>query len=643
MSKKDIEKAVADSVPAMTQGIIATVGEVAKDMAQAKNDPMSQLASMSKEYQTVIAKIFRVDEKNPGRPALFTMVPDLSLSDMGALDPPVLCKYEGGGGLWNIIFVSPDSKGKAIAINGIRTEGRHQAIGTTEAKRDGVDKYTGQPIAAGGMSALPIVTASPAQSATEIAKMVAETASSAAEREAKRSEATAATMAATAARTDSVLGNVVALMIQQQQTAQQQMMSQHAQQPVASEETKLLRTMIEGLNSKLQYMQEQQAKAEADTKFSLLTAEIKALNEKLSETKKGSEISRLEARLAELAQPKVDPMVNVLTTILGTSREDAKANTTMLLEILRNQPDATDRFAKVQDMLMNSTMAQINMMQQLAAAQGGPQSPAVEIAKMVAQTAAEFFGSRGGGDDEEEEVEAETAESPALSGITPKQLAAAAPDAADTEEETAEKETPEDTEEETEENAMEELTPEKIHAEIAAQIAKWDAGEAIPEQDEEGRPLLLSEKDLNAAMATSSIDTAIRLLASRKKPVPEVTARLLTLAMANHRIAQHWFQHPLPATYQILRHWDKQPGNTGATKRIADLVTDIIAQWAWMEDKDEHGEPVNDIYGRSSYRPPAAVKGVEERTHGVTTQGKVVKTAFGVKQEVEATGGGEER
>lgn len=263
-------------------------------------------------------------------------------------------------------------------------------------------------------------------------------------------------------------------------------------------------------------------------------------------------------------------------------------------------------------------MSNFRMMEQLARAQGGPASPVVEITRTIAEVAANFFGSRG--EPEEEEVEETVEETKALAGVDARQLPAP-----------TEPEEPEETEEPSEEAEQEggesmEFDPEKIRADFQAQVEKWNAGEALPEKDEEGNSILLTEKELDRAMAASSIDSAIRLLASRKAQPQEITARIFALAEDDHPIATHWLTFPLTATYQILRHWDKKNGQTIAQKRIVDLTVDIMLHWVWVNQG-------NDPYGRSNYRPPRAVAGVEARTHGVATQGKQVKTAFGVKQE----------
>jgi len=617
-TKKEIAEAAAQATVAAGKVVTEKISEISADLVSERAGPMARLAAMASEYQTVNVKIFRVDEQNPTKkPSLFTEVNDHPLSDVAGLEPYTLCRREGGGGLWNVLYVSPDLRSKPVEVKAVRTEGRVQAIGTSDAERDGVDKYTGQP-KPGAIPALPLATAVPAANPADLAVRMAENTQKAVESERKSTADIIGMMFGQRAQDDTkaTLAEIRDLL-----------RHQYAQQatPVQGEETRLLRQQLDEMRQNMAAIREQQAKAEADARYAALQSEIKALNEKLASTHKNTEVKLLEAKIDKLAdKPAIDPTISLLTTVLGSTREDAKSQMALVLELMKNQPDTTDKFAKIQDLLMQSAVSYMNLAQQAAQNQGGPSHPLVEAARMVAETASAYFGSRGEAEEEEvEEAQAAIGALPTAGSEKPKRLAAPAKPQAvpDEPEAEADGEQPEN-----EEEGMEaEISPQQIREEIQAQVQKWMAGEEIPAVDPQtGEKILLSEKELDQALASSSLDTAIRVLVSKKKPIAEVTARIQAVADGGHPLAEHWLMHPLPATYQILAHWQKKNGQN-ATARIADLATDIFSHWAWVQAG-------NDPYGRSTYRPPSAAKGVETHIHGMATQGKRPDTAFGKKQ-----------
>lgn len=598
--KKELTDAAVKAVGEASTAMVDTMSKaVTEAVGKNKNDPMSRLQQLADDFTAVDVKIFRWDEKNH-KTSLFTTVPGMLLADMASLDPHTICKREGGGGNWKVVYAAPDGKGRSVEVANISTEGAHQVMATHEADKLGLDPRTGLSKGVGG---LPVATMTPFAQA-DIMNAAKEAAKDA--RGAER-DSFAQVFAANAQANQAMMNSMMSMV--QQARAQDQ-------GPRHDEGLQALRDEIKALHAAI-------AQKEADTRMMLLQQEIKALHDKIAEGQKTNELRLLEAKVTEATKaPARDPILDIMATVMGATREDAKAQTQLLLEMfnrISDRPDSTDQFAKIQGLLMQSAIQNLELVSKVASSQGGPQSPAVEIARTIAEVAANYFGSRGG---EEEETDEEVEPAGQLSGVPAKQLPPK-PVVVPEEPETTDEEPEEAGEASNEEDGavdITKVTKEELEADFRPRVAAWLEHGIPAELEQEG--ILLGDKDLARALATSSFDSAIRLLVSKRAPVAEITARLHAMADANHPLAIHWLQQPLPTTFQILTAWDKQPGCTGASARIADLVIDIMLHWKWIAEG-------NDPYGRSNYRPPKAAPAAQARVHGVSMQGKQVSSPLG--------------
>lgn len=605
VSKKETEKAVMEE----TKGVLRAVRDTITE--KGKKGSLSQLERMAEEYQTVTLQIYRVNPKTRKK-SLFVELAAQPLQVALERDPHSICKAEGGKGLWELVYSSPDGRDK-VRIPDLETEGYTHEISRTEAEALGLDPRTGKPAGVGlspsatPMSGLPkgnaVQVGEKSFYGADLLKHLDKQMETSRDRENRLMQEMMQSQQ-----------QVPAMMMMMMQMNQERQQQQQAPRGQENEELRLLR-------SEIQTLREQQHKAEQEATVAKLEAQIRQLDQKLS-SKDENRWMEMINRLQDSNRP--DTTVSALTDMVKMAREDGQRNTDMMLTLMREMgdtPSQTDEIAKVNQLLIQQAMNSAELVAKFGELQKPSGGGAGEVIRALGPVIGEVLG-RGAEGAAPPEMQVPPAERPVQEARVgamkePERL----------EEHREEEEPPQ------EEGADMDETQQQ---EVRESIEEWV--KAIDEdprrlQDPEYTPpeAVFTEKELRQLLSSSAVDSAVRILASGLKPVNEVTMRLFAVAQGDHPLVNKWLQYPLPGTYQVLKFFDvEMKPEKEASSRCADLVLDIMSLIVYLQN-----DPKADPWEWSEYRPPSAARGAQTKQMGVEnpgSRGRAMVAPLGHKQ-----------
>jgi len=248
--------------------------------------------------------------------------------------------------------------------------------------------------------------------------------------------------------------------------------------------------------------------------------------------------------------------------LMAMNREDSnqsQARFDGLMMKLFDKPDGVDQSSKVMGMMMESSVAQLNMMTQIAASglAGGSENPWIDLVREGVGTVKEGFkgvlamkyGIDMDGDDEDGE-DGEEAPAPLTQHVPPAKIEAR------TDPETGEA-VPEEAQTTVDQPAPEEDTEDEI-----PQSALDDADEL--------KKYILTDDELTGLAQNRQTQKILK--AVEEKDYPQATARIFERVRGKSPVHKRWLKAPGPLTAQILTHFGLTHHMFAMTQNLIDFI-----------------------------------------------------------------------
>jgi len=552
-------KAVSDAVAKTVEDIGKATAEAVKNMdpdslgGKGQSKGFTTLKDMASAYETVDVFIYRYNEpvKGSEAPAFFVEFRGQPIHAVMSERPEILCKREGGGGLYKVEVVSDDGRHK-VEFNKLRVAGTSLPVARSDMEAASVMGMVGN--VAGG---LPTNSSSPKSNSMDPLFRILETQMKA--------------LNQNKGQTNPMNDMMLMAMFQRMQDQQNAVST-----PKSAAETETTRKLEEKLSEMERKLEQQQAQAREQQLLAQIAkqnsdweAKFNKLESTITQSSERSEFKRIEEKI-ESAKNASNPMTELMTTLLATSQNDKTATQTLFLNLMDKMASKGDSgYQDIIRTMTEQTMTNLNLMTQMAQSGllgGSGGTTAADVLMKAFEGVEKAATAYIAGMDEEEEEELEEREAGQAQIMAERaeehrQLQAAQQEQEQGQEQGQKQEQQEADPKQVQESLLEflaELTPDKIPA------------EARVTEDELVR--------VKASQGWRSMLKALREMATPK----EATARLYALAEANDKVARRFMTYPVFVGWQILTP-------LGFGDMVAPVTLDILAFWEFIEEGD--GDP----------------------------------------------------
>jgi len=562
---KAINEALENTYKEVGRVAAEAIKNADKGGSKGTSKAFESLAEMASQYETVDVMIYRYTEpvKGAEKPAFFTKLPSQPIDDIRAQPPELLCKQEGGGGLYKVDVRSQDGRQTITLADKLRISGPSLPTARSDAEANA---------ALSAMGLFPSVSAGLPTSAGQ-----------------NKSQSTEGLLVDLLKAT--VKGHhsgkpeggvslqdlmpLILLSRQQQESAA----------PRPDDSVTRLQEQVRELSAKLEQQQAVTREAELRVQVNQANAALTRSNaewerkfnemqQTILKTTEDSKLQRLEEKLMQ--QNKPDSMMEMFGRIYSGSQEDKRSTQEMFLTLLNNlsnkgSSEGTEVYQRLMASQTEQTIKQLNLLTQLASSglipQGHNDHPGWTMLERVLggveRAATTYLGGLPEEEEEEEELE-ERQVAIERRNEQRRQLQARA-------------------QEEQEQEPVEQQEPEELK-ELDYVAIKEAISQTLENLDESKIPSEAKVSEEEAARVKSSQAWRVALKALRdRENCKETTTRFFALAEGGDRLAQKMMAYPLFVVYQLLTP-------LGFVDRVEPLTLDLIEFWNHVQ----HGGDPNE-------------------------------------------------
>lgn len=575
-----MDKDIAETV---TKSVTSTLKDIKETFKDKDEGIKKLLKDKIGKAMDVTLRIWKHDDKTK-QWIIFVDLPSQPLEEVVRYGVESVCKDQGGGGHYKVEYIFPD--GDSIVQYNIRLAGHSYNESKLDREKYGI--ATGLP-----GTGLPAVSmGDKSYYAPDLLKQVESANKTALNTQSQSFDRMMQMFMMT------LMGN-----------------SPNQQRQGGSETNPELATMKEELRA----LKEASTKAEQAREIERQREETRRLQDKMEQQAKEFDL-KLQALSTDNSKNRTEMAIESLKAELSNrsrvdaplmemfrmSREDAVSNqnTTLgLFKEIMSKPDSTDQMARVQELVMNSSLASLNMMGQVmeSGLLGGQSGGVAEIVRDaiggLTGVLSAYFGKGGTPEDAEGEQSMPHALIPAYVDQAPLP------------------ELPEDAQTPTMGHVAEDAEPVTREGEETIGEAPLDPTKAVDDIEITLRDLLkdipknlrLNESMFAQYQAQGALMKAIAEL-EKGTPISEITTRIFAHHVHGSREAKFWLDHPVEVTGQLLARY----GGPRTQARAGDLVKDILKFLVFL---DASGDP--NEWATTGYRP------VKSRTQPKSKSGAI--------------------
>lgn len=551
-------KVINDAVAQTVEKIGAATAEAMKnmdmsDLPKGQSKGFGTLKELADTYEIVDVFIYRYNEpvKGSESPAFFTEFKGQPIQAVMAERPEVLCKREGGGGLYTVEVVSDDGRHKVVFPK-LRVSGNPLPIPRSDAEAASMMGYIG------GNGGLPTTVSSGKSSSLDpMVRLI---------------EAQFKAMQSDKKVTNPLNDMMMMAMFQKMQDAPA---VAAAASPQQSDYTRKLEEKIAEMDRRLEQQQaqvrEQQLLNEMQKQKSEWEAKFNEMKALMSQSSEKSELRRLEEKI-ENSGSKTNSTTDLITTLLTTSQNDKNSTQALFLGLLDKMAGQKDTgYQDLAKTMTEQTLTNLNILTQMAQANmlggaAGGATPADVLMKVfegIEKTATAYIAGMSEEEEEEEELPERRVSIELQQRAEENRRLQAASQAASQEQQ---EQKPEESEEEEEPQVTQEQLLEFLSVLTEDQIPD----EAKVTEDELAR--------LKSSSSWRSMLKALR----EQSDCKEATARLFAIAESGDRLARRFMTYPVFVGWQVMTPM-------GFGDMVAPLTQDILQFWAFINE--ENGNP----------------------------------------------------